>query len=496
MRLERIRLFLGLSSRNEVTRSGSSAQSAAVVAAGALLLAWPALYNRYPLLYPDSMTYLGDGRLVARALFLHQLSDYYGMRSFFYSLGILPWHWNVTPWPIVAFQSLLTAYVVWLVVQSSMVGAILPTQTRARYLILIALLSLLTSVSWYSSLVMPDILGPLLYLCIYLIVFARDTLTRADHVAVALIAWWGITAHATHFLLAAGLCALLTLLLVLRRPLLQGRWKAVGEVAMVIALAAAAQFALHGYLYGEPSLNGERPPFLMARIIADGPGRWYLEQHCGEVKFAICDHVHDLSGDTDRFLWGADGVWANADDDYASRLRQEEIPFVLATVRAFPRQQLSISASAFWKQLTSFALYDLDPSDWVLEEFDGALPGGKPSYLRSRQAQNDMPLEFFTSVHYAMVLVSLLTIGACTPWLLRRGSSRMVGLGVVVVSVVIANALVTGALSNVEERYQSRVVWLVSLLAGLCVLDWLNERKSRRLAASDVIVSPELGNHE
>lgn len=453
---------------------------AAMVMVGGLLLTWPALYNRYPLLYPDSMTYLGDGRLVARALFLHQLSDYYGMRSFFYSLGILPWHWNVTPWPIVAFQSLLTAYVVWLVVQSIAVRSILPIQTEARYLILIALLSLLTSVSWYSSLVMPDILGPLVYLCIYLLVFARDTLTRFDHVAVFLIAWWGITAHATHFLLAAGLCALLVLLLVLRRPLMQGRWKAVGEVAIVIALASAAQFALHGYLYGEPSLNGERPPFLMARIIADGPGRWYLEQHCGEVKFAICDHVHDLSGDTDKFLWGADGVWANADDDYAKRLRQEEIPFVLATLRAYPRQQLIISARAFWQQLTSFALYDLDPSDWVLDEFDEVLPGGKPSYQRGRQAHNDMPLEFFTTVEYGTILVSLLIVLACMPRLLRRGSARLVGLSVVIVSVVIANALVTGVLSNVEERYQSRVVWLLPSLAGLLMLDWLANRQMPR----------------
>ena len=131
-------------------------------------MTWPALFNRYPLLYPDSMTYLGDGRSIARALFLHKFSDYYGMRSFIYSLGILPWHWNVTPWPIVALQALLTAYVIWLVVRS-----ILSRRTVSSYLVLVVLLSLLTSLSWFVSLIMPDILGPVLYLCIYLLVFAR-----------------------------------------------------------------------------------------------------------------------------------------------------------------------------------------------------------------------------------------------------------------------------------------------------------------------------------
>ena len=79
------------------------------VLAGAFLMIWPALYNRYPLLYPDSMSYLEDGPLVARALFQREFSDDYGGRSFIYCLGILPFHRNVTPWPIVALNALLTA---------------------------------------------------------------------------------------------------------------------------------------------------------------------------------------------------------------------------------------------------------------------------------------------------------------------------------------------------------------------------------------------------
>jgi hypothetical protein len=450
----------------------------AAVCAGALLLVWPALYNRFPLFYPDSMTYLGDARVVARALFLHQLSEYYGMRSLIYSLGILPWHWNVTPWPVVAFQSLLTAYVLWLVVRSIVPRAILPLHTARRYLILLALLSAFTSLSWYSSLIMPDILGPVLYLCIYLLVFARDSLTRADHVAVFLIAWWAVASHATHLMLASGLCVLLVLLLALRRRFMQARWKAVGEVALIVVLAAAAQLALNDYLYGQPSLNGDRPPFLMARIIADGPGRWYLEQHCPEVKFAICDHIHNLPSDPDVFLWGANGIWQNTDDESAQRLTQEEMPFVLATLRAYPRQQLTKSALAFWQQLAVFGLYDLDASDVVSDEYDSVFPGGRPHYLRSRQAQNTLPLEFFTSVGKWAILFSIVVLCVFTPLLWRNRSARLVGLSVVILSTVVANALVTGPLSMVEDRFQSRIIWLVSFLAGLFVMVWLDGRQN------------------
>ena len=86
----------------------------AAVAAAALLMCWPAVYNRYPLLYPDSMSYLQDGPRVARAVFLGQLSPYYGGRSFVYAMGIVPFHWNVTPWPILGLHAVLTAYVLWL----------------------------------------------------------------------------------------------------------------------------------------------------------------------------------------------------------------------------------------------------------------------------------------------------------------------------------------------------------------------------------------------
>jgi len=462
----------------ECARSGKGSLPlvrGAAVLLGALLLSWPAFYNGFPLLYPDSMTYLSDGRVVARALFLHQFSDYYGVRSFFYSLGILPWHWNISPWPIVALQCLLVAWVVWLVVRS-----ISPRHTAAHYLILVLLLSLLTSVGWYADFIMPDILGPVLYLSIYLFAFARETLSRAERLALYLIACWGVTAHATHFLLAAGLCALLLLFAAFERGPFPGRFRAVGEVAAILAVAAAAQMALHGYLYGKPSLNGKRPPYLMARIIADGPGRWYLEKHCPQLHWAVCNHLTQLSDDPDDFLWGADGPYGSSSDEEREQIDREEMPLVRATVRVYPREQLMKSAANFRDQLQSFGLYGFDASPWVLDQFNDVLPRARSSYLASRQAHSALPLDLLTDIQWWTIVASLAGIAVLIPLLWRRHSRRLVGLSLIIAAVIVANALAAGVLSMVDDRYGCRVIWLIPLLAGACFLDWLNQRESAR----------------
>ena len=462
----------------ESARSGNGSLPlvrGAAVLLGALLLSWPAFYNGFPLLYPDSMTYLSDGRVVARALFLHQFSDYYGVRSFFYSLGILPWHWNISPWPIVALQCLLVAWVVWLVVRS-----ISPRHTAAHYLILVLLLSLLTSASWYADFIMPDILGPVLYLSIYLFAFARETLSRAERLALYLIACWGATAHATHFLLAAGLCALLLLFAAFERGPFPGRFRAVGEVAAILAVAAAAQMALHGYLYGKPSLNGKRPPYLMARIIADGPGRWYLEKHCPQLHWAVCNHLTQLSDDPDDFLWGADGPYGSSSDEEREQIDREEMPLVRATVRVYPREQLMKSAANFRDQLQSFGLYGFDASPWVLDQFNDVLPRARSSYLASRQAHSALPLDLLTDIQWWTIVASLAGIAVLIPLLWRRHSRRLVGLSLIIAAVIVANALAAGVLSMVDDRYGCRVIWLIPLLAGACFLDWLNQRESAR----------------
>jgi hypothetical protein len=450
---------------------------------GALMLAWPAFFNGYPLLYPDSMTYLDDGPTVARAVFLHQLSDYYGERSFFYSLGILPFHWNLTAWPIVGLQCLLVAWIIWLLVRAFQAPSVAPRRIIAPYLILILFLSLMTSASWYAAFIMPDILGSLVYLSFYLLAFARETLSRVERLGLYLIVWWGITSHNSHLLMAAGLLVLLVLFAAFERRPFWRRVRSMGELAAIIAIAVASQMALHGYLYGKPSLSGERPPYLMARIITDGPGRWYLDKHCDQGQWAVCDCYQKLSDNPDDLLW------ANENDPNADalpdreRMVREEMPFVLATIQAYPREQLLKSAANFRDQFLSFGLYGFDPSKWILEQFNVVLPRERASFMSSRQERSNLPLDQLSDIQWWTIIASLAAIAVMIPFLWRHHSPRLVALGLVIAASVVANAMVTGVLSVVDDRYQCRVIWLVPLLAGICFLDWLQQRKTAEATA-------------
>ncbi len=398
------------------------------------------------------------------------------MRSEIYSIGIFLFHWNVSAWPVIALQAVLTAYVLWLVVRSFQKDSD-ADKSAVRFLVLIAGLSLTTSLAWYTSVVLPDILGPVLYLAMYLLVFATESLSTKERWAVAAIAWWAIAAHSTHLMLAVWICAFLALLLLLRWPPMRGHGRSLAAVAALVVFTAATQMALHGYLYGKPSLYGNRMPYLTARVVADGPGRWYLQEHCGQLKWAICASVGKLPDNDDDFLWGDTGVWASASPAAQRDILQEEMPLVLfGRVREYPKAQFQRSVANFWGEFTDFGLWDFGGSSWIDHELDKVLPGVKAKYLRTRQGQGTLPNAFFSWVQDRVVTGSavLIAIGIPLLWWWRRW--QILALIAVTVPTVIMNALITAVLSESDSRYQSRLIWLIPLTLGLILIDTLNRR--------------------
>jgi hypothetical protein len=433
----------------------------------AVFFTWPALYNRYPLLYPDSISYMNAGRGLARALFLHGARGFEGMRSELYSLVILPVHLGRSPWGIVFLQGLITAWMLWLVVR-----AFAGHKVLLRYLSLTTALSLLTTVSWYVSLIMPDILGATLYLGIFLLVFARDTMSRVERYGVFALAVWAATAHTTHLVLGMFVVCVLAVGYALRRPLLAGRGREILQAAGVVVVAAALQMALHGYLYGKASLSGKHPPYLMARIIADGPGAEYLRTHCVLLRWTICKHADNLPDNDDNFLWGEDGIWPTATPAEQEALLREEGPLVSVTLRTYPREELGVAGRNFWDQLTDFGVDDFDNNTWMEASMETGMPGSRARYDRSLQARSEVPSHLFTVLQRWVVIAALVGVAVMLPWVWRRKQEWLLGLALVVLPVLVVNAALTGVLSEVDSRYQARVIWLLPMLAMLMFFHW------------------------
>ena len=434
------------------------------------MLMWVAFFNRYPLLSPDSLDYIKQGSRIITASQVPRSAFTAGMtaRAEIYCLALLPLHWNRTPWPILAAQSLLASYVIWLIVR-----CVAGRGHRAIFPPVIVLLSALTSISWFASSVAPDILGSLVYLSMYLLLFEDENLTGLHRWAVSAVMFLGIVSHTTHILLSMGVAAIFTLLVILRWAPMRGYGPRILKVTAIIAFGVLSQVMLHGYLYGKLSLSGQHPPYLTARLVADGPARLYLQQHCQASSWVICKRVSDLPRNSDEFLWLPTGVWQAATMQDKEQMLREETPLLIATLRTYPRAQFHRSLDNFGEQFLQYRLSDFMSNAFVRETADSIMPGAGARYVAGRQWHDSLPALSATRIEVKVVSWSAVALVPLLIWAGLKRRSRMLALAITILPTLVLNALICGVLSEVANRYQARIIWLVPFLAIVLILDAL-----------------------
>ena len=133
---------------------------------------------------------------------------------------------------------------------------------------------------------------------------------------------------------------------------------------MALAFAAAIGFASEfGFAFAvEKVLHVEvsRPPDLMARIIADGPGAVYLRHRCPQASFLACKFVDRLSQNSDQFLWSDDGVYSPATISERPMLGDEQYQFEAAVLAYDPAALVTAALSDTFQQLKMAGLSFFD----------------------------------------------------------------------------------------------------------------------------------------
>ncbi|WP_198377964.1 hypothetical protein [Neoroseomonas rubea] len=426
-----------------------------VVMLGAGLLAWPAVLNGYPLVFIDSVSYLGQ------TLFPEWPWD----KTPAYGAALHLFHWGVSLWPALGAQVLMVSHLLWMAQRGARGDA-----TPGMHLLLCAALAAGTAAPWFASTLMPDIMAAVAPLCLLLLGFARDRFSMAEAVWMTLLGAVAIASHLSH--LPTALALVVFVALATRRIL------PIARAALPVGLAVFGLLAANSWGTGRPALSPHGAVFLLARLQADGPAAATLRAHCPRAGWELCAFARDLPMDSDAFLWDARSPLNRATDGRplamgGMRRSAEAAEIVARTISERPAEVADAMARNALRQALLFEVGDtLDNTHLAASArraIDRLPAGERATFDAGMQMRGELreAAAPFLQPHRLVILAALpLALFALGLALWRRDWVRAGLIGGALVAVA-ANAVATGALSAPVDRYQARIVWLVPLVALL-----------------------------
>ncbi len=438
----------------------------------AALLA-PALWNGYAVTFYDTCGY------VIAALEMHLVPG----RSLFYGLFLwassLDWQ---SFWGPVLVQSLSTLWLIRLMLRCH--GLYAGPQALAFFSVGLASL---TGISWYTSQLMPDILVPLVVLALWLLGFHWPKLGWKERTGLVTITLLGLLSHMSCLALSLGLS-----LVILAAWMMSRRTFAVFIVPPLAVVLAGLMLMplLHLSLTGKGGYTPGGSAFLFGRLVQDGIAQRWLAEYCPAPGVKLCDVRHRLPATADDFLWNGGspfqdiGGWAGYSEPELKRL-------TWAAVTAYPGMTLWTTLRSTAQQMIKVATGDaLDESHSDTRGIiTGFLPDIVQSFYEARQQQGQITQVLFDRLNLLHVPVALLSVLGLLPavfWSFRNGRHDLAALALFVFLALLGNAFICGALSNPHDRYQSRLVWLASLVVGMTMAAYWEGRN--KVQSTDLAV--------
>ncbi|MCP4328639.1 MAG: hypothetical protein GY791_09420 [Alphaproteobacteria bacterium] len=431
---------------------------------GAAILCWPALYNGYPFLYPDSPAYV---EIAAEGYKPWSRSIYYG-----YLIG--PVHMNVSLWLVVVVQSLIAAHLVYLTLRVT-----LDTIQPFTYLAVIVLLAALSPLPWVGGFVLPDIFGGFAVLALFLLGIAPNRLSRAESVYVFCLAVAAIATHNAYLPMALGVACIVVVVNSVRfgwRGASAGLLGAVLPAALGIAAIVVTNVAYHGV----ERAAGYGSIFALARLQEDGPATAYLRDRCPDAGYNLCAYLDDLPMWSNDFLWHARSPLYKAGGPLV--LADEASAIVRGAVIARPWPTLEAAIANWRDQVLMLSLktqrWSLANHDWHFRTIGNRFSTEQETMASARQQTDTLGLYFLDSLLRTAALVSLVLCLMLLWPLVRWHGKSVAALIVVVVTGLLINAFVSGAISEPLPRNNARMIWLIDLAAMISVLWLLRHRRA------------------
>jgi hypothetical protein len=409
---------------------------------------------------------------------------FFGARSPFYSVWLYALIQTLGIWAVPLTQALAVAWLVWCVFAHT------PVANRAAWTVSALALATLGGAWFTVGFVMPDAYAAVTLASVASLLAFGDRMSAVERLGVVLLLAIAATYHTSHLATAAALFlggGLVAALLGLRS---RAFWRhRAAPIASALALALGLQLAFEATARTVLGASPKRPPFAMARIIADGPGRLFLDRYCPSgVPFAVCAYRDRQFKTSNDFLWAGQpevGVFSTLPLRERLRLIDEESRFVAAVASHYPSATLKAAIANTIEQLRLLwpAEAWIDPGfefkdpPWRNATLLEAAPFIESCIARPGSCIPSPPEALVLSI---VVLAVALAFGIIAAHVAASGRldspaegeaddrhRRALVFALSVVAGLIVNAALCGALSGPATRYQSRVVWLAVIAAAV-----------------------------
>lgn len=422
----------------------------------ALFFCIPAFYNGFPLLFPDSSTYINSG-------FINKVS---GSRPWFYSGFIRHVSLFETLWLVVFGQGLLIAGVIYLMFKEFYKGA----NKEKLYVFYSLIVGATTAVSFHVSRLMPDIFTPIVIL-LFILLLLEKHLNWKERIFAVLLFIIASGMHNAHLVMTVGMILVLffgSLFKSLRAEykLLGITKKRVGLLLLWIVCTHLSVCTVHYSMSGKFVATKGGSIFLFARLYDFGIAQAYLKEHCGEdLEGKICENQKKIfySG---TFLWHKDsylnknGGWTAENEAYFGELTKK-----ILTTPKYLKSFLIHSVEATFMQLFKFEYSPIAPNiKWVTKAVESYYPMYLPAAdgsLQMKNVYNKNYVDFNNIVQQFVLFISVLLI-LFLFWS-SNVSKEQKALTLLLLFALLINAFIAAATSGAYDRYQSRVNWLITL---------------------------------
>ncbi|HEX2115987.1 MAG TPA: hypothetical protein VHM01_16395, partial [Alphaproteobacteria bacterium] len=309
----------------------------------------------------------------------------------------------------------------------------------------------------------------ILVLGLFLLGAAPERLGPAERGYIAALTAIAAASDAVQLVLGIGLAAIIVIGGLIFRRRLHLRLPALALLVTPIAIAALGHVAVNATAGRGPVIAPTAPFSMLAGMIRDGTAQAYLAAHCPERRFQLCDRIAELRREPENF--SADPLRLAPRGEDGQSWRDEARSIVAGVLRTYPAWQAGKVAEHTLRQLF---VVDIDwlmlrrPAEqWVGRYIRDHFPAEYPLYLGGRQGTARLSVDAVSMWHGFGAIVGATLSTFLFLEFARRGDRVMTMLFAIIAAALLANALLTGGLTQVEGRNQSRVIWLAILYAAI-----------------------------